>query len=78
MDNLPHITKPYCLRKYMIKMRLEDFLKDHYVNINKITRWKCPICYNEYNTKTHALFCLVDCRNRVMREHGKDFDAPEI
>ena len=61
-------TKAHQLTSYMIKMRKEDYLKDHFTEVKKVVKWKCPICFTEYCTKTHAEQCLSNCRNRVLTE----------
>jgi hypothetical protein len=62
-------TKSPMLLNYQIKMRLEDYLKNHYLKVDKVTSWKCPICYSEYGTKTHSEKCLDECRERVLKEN---------
>lgn len=61
-------TKAPALTNYIVKMRKEDFLKTNFTQIQKVTKWKCPICYEEYGTKTHAEKCLSGCRERVLTE----------
>jgi len=43
---------------HILRRRAKEILS---TNIEKITRWKCPVCRIEYEAKKDASDCLSSC-----------------